>query len=287
MPFNGKLIAMSQATESKLQTAGLLISTATGEVNHIDDQLGAIVRLSPVNKRVLLTLLQQAGKVISRQHLFEAVWPNQVISDDALTRCISDLRSQLKTLSKTEPLIETIPKTGYRWLPAVEAVSTHKQASKRQNNTAWLAQLKPLSIALGLSLILLWGLIGLLYWWSKPSVIPLVILPTEQTGIEVAETIDVAELLKISTRNHTDLQYLSQYAIQSHQGSPFPYFSHEFGVRWFIESHLITTHDKTQLSLNLIDAKTALVIYSSTKQIDAPADIKTQCLNFIDFVAEL
>lgn len=76
------------------------------------------VRLGPVNMKVLVVLLQHSGQVVSREQLFDDVWPNQVVSDDTLTRCISDLRSQLKRLSKngTIKYIETVPKRGYRWL---------------------------------------------------------------------------------------------------------------------------------------------------------------------------
>jgi DNA-binding winged helix-turn-helix (wHTH) protein len=77
---------------------------------------GASVRLGPVNMRVLEALLAGAGDVVSRSDLFKAVWKNQVVSDDALTRCIADIRAELRTFSGQDNWIETLPKRGYRWL---------------------------------------------------------------------------------------------------------------------------------------------------------------------------
>lgn len=41
------------------------------------------------------------------------------MSDDTLTRCISELRTQLGKYSSQSSLIETLPKRGYRWVPPV------------------------------------------------------------------------------------------------------------------------------------------------------------------------
>src|SRR5690606_16906441 len=71
-------------------------------------------------------------EVITRAELFDAVWPNQTVSDDVLTRAVSVIRSQLTKLDPTTKFIETLPKRGYRWIepvnPVVAAVvSFHSQ----------------------------------------------------------------------------------------------------------------------------------------------------------------
>ncbi len=277
-PKNGKLSVMSQSTQSDYKSAGLVFNAATGEVAKARTQQ-VPVRLSPVNKRVLLTLLHNAGQVVSRQQLFDDVWPNQVVSDDALTRCISDLRSQLKPLAAAKKLIETIPKTGYRWLPPLQTLD--------QNHIPERKLFKPIITGIFLSLVLLWGMIGVLVWWSKPTVVPLVILPTEYKHMENGMTINVADQLRASTQQQGELKYLSEYAFEAHKGNPFPYFSHEFGVRWFIESQIQHQSESNSLTLNLIDARTALVIYSTSAKINDEEDIREACETFIQFIASL
>ncbi|VAW34888.1 hypothetical protein MNBD_GAMMA01-45 [hydrothermal vent metagenome] len=276
---------MSQERDIYFRTANMLINSNTGEVSSKKQKL----RLSPVNSRVLNVLLQEAKKAVSRQQLFDGVWPNQVVSDDALTRSISDLRSQLKSVTTTEPLIETIPKVGYRWLPVVELNTESPNTSEPVKTTLWLKHFKPMLMALAVLTILLWGLLGVLYLGSKSTSMPLIILPTEhiQPPNSASPKADVSAWLKQAVMEQDNMQYLSGYALQSHAGSPFPYYSHEFGVRWFIESQISQKTDQRSLTLNLIDAKTALVIYSqqhSFKQVD---ELKAHCNEFVAFVSQL
>lgn len=98
------------------QTAGWRVYPSSGQLQRASDEL----RLGPVAMQVLVALLDRPGQVVTRTELFDLVWKNQEVSDDALTRCISDLRAMLGHHQTDAPLIQTLPKRGYRWLPAVE-----------------------------------------------------------------------------------------------------------------------------------------------------------------------
>lgn len=256
-----------QTHVSQFQTAGLIISPNAGEVR----QGKQSIRLSPVNMRVLMVLIEHAGKTVTRQEIFDQVWPNQVVSDDALTRAIADLRSHLKPLSTDSTLIKTRPKVGYSWQPAVRPLSADNQPQSK-----WLRTLLGY-IAL---FILAVGLVyGFLNWQFKTEPVALVILPTETTQTNWAA--DAA--LQQAVLKTDDLNYLSDHAFYAHKGNPYPYFSHEFGVRWFIESKL----DNNALTLQLVDARTALVIYSEEHSIETKDELTRKAREFIQFVAEL
>jgi DNA-binding winged helix-turn-helix (wHTH) protein/TolB-like protein len=109
---------MKMHTPYHYQTANLRIFPSTGQVQRQLEE----IRLGPINMQVLITLLDRHGQVVSRNELFELVWKNQVVSDDTLTRCISDLRTLLGHHQTNVPLIQTLPKRGYRWLPEVHVV---------------------------------------------------------------------------------------------------------------------------------------------------------------------
>ena len=278
---------MDQDNKQYTNSAGLIINIKTGEVSNSKQKL----RLSPVNSRVLNVLLLGAKNAISRQQLFDAVWPNQVISDDALTRCISDLRSQLKGLATSDPLIETIPKVGYRWLPDIETAVPDKNTTINSDNSTsfWSQNLKPMLTAFVTLVIILWGLLGWFYFSSKPSTTPVVILPTKssQTTHSTDNPFDVSAYLKSAVVNQNNMQYLSNFAIESYSGNPFPYYSHQFGVRWFIESHISKNNNQNTLTLNLIDAKTALVVYSQQHRFEQASELKTLCQKFVFFVSKI
>ena len=63
---------------------------------------------------VLVCLAERAGEVVSRETLNEQVWGNLVVTDQAVTNCISELRHHLGDDRAAHRVIETIPKRGYR-----------------------------------------------------------------------------------------------------------------------------------------------------------------------------
>lgn len=279
--------AMQANNNDNYHTAQLIISAASGEIKGTNQQS---TRLGPVPLRVLLLLLKNAGQICSRQQLFDAVWPNQVISEDALTKCISDLRTQLKPLTPETPLIHTIPKKGYRWLPSVQLGHADIEQSLSSNVTSpWLNRIKLMALGLVAFWLLTWGWLATLSLLNQPSTTPLVILPTQFTNPKQRPfdplAMDVATLLKNAALQHDDLPFLSQHAIESHQGSPFPHFKHEFGVQWFIESEVQITDSQIQVTLNLVDAKTALVTHSTQQAFVNQEQLTAMCQEFIHFIA--
>jgi DNA-binding response OmpR family regulator len=53
------------------------------------------VELRPKSFSVLCHLMENAGRLVPRDELVDAIWPNISVGDDALTHCISELRSAL------------------------------------------------------------------------------------------------------------------------------------------------------------------------------------------------
>ena len=65
------------------------------------------VRLTPKASAVLKVLVTHAGKPVTKEELFASVWNDTVVSDDALTSCIQQLRRALADDSKQPRFIET------------------------------------------------------------------------------------------------------------------------------------------------------------------------------------
>ena len=74
----------------------------------------------------LSVLLERHGKLVSKQDLMNAVWPESVVEENNLDRNISTLRKALGEQSTGEPFIETVPRVGYRFIAPVSiATSNH------------------------------------------------------------------------------------------------------------------------------------------------------------------
>lgn len=82
-------------------------------------------QIEPRVMQVLVCLASRPNEVLSRQMLFDLVWADTVVCEEALTRTISELRRVFRDDTKTPRVIETIRKGGYRLIapitPAVEA----------------------------------------------------------------------------------------------------------------------------------------------------------------------
>ena len=75
---------------------------------------GSAVRLEPKVMEVLVCLASHAGKVASKETILKAVWVDTFVSDDVLTRAISELRRAFEDDPRDPTFIETISKRGYR-----------------------------------------------------------------------------------------------------------------------------------------------------------------------------
>jgi DNA-binding winged helix-turn-helix (wHTH) protein len=82
---------------------------------------GGSLRLEPRVMAVLTELARHRGRVVSRQELHDTIWPDVVVTDYTLNRCIYRLRRALDRVAGNgdgpgSELIETLPKRGYRLL---------------------------------------------------------------------------------------------------------------------------------------------------------------------------
>src|SRR3954465_7078388 len=69
------------------------------------------IRLRPKSFEVLRYLAERAGRTVPKEELIAAIWPSVTVSEESLTRCISDIR--LAIGDPAHKIIKTLPKRGY------------------------------------------------------------------------------------------------------------------------------------------------------------------------------
>jgi adenylate cyclase len=74
------------------------------------------IKLTRKAAGVLGLLVARAGQPVTKQELFAGVWRNSVVSDDALTTCIQELRKALGDDAKQPSYIETRHRYGYAFV---------------------------------------------------------------------------------------------------------------------------------------------------------------------------
>jgi adenylate cyclase len=107
------------------QFNGYVLDVARGCLRTGDREIG----LRPKSFEVLCCLVENADRLVTKDKLFEAVWPNVVVSDEALTQCISEVREAIGDRRQT--MIKTMPRRGYRFVAHVSQDDPTEYAGAR------------------------------------------------------------------------------------------------------------------------------------------------------------
>ena len=234
---------------------------------------------------MLSLLLARHGHLVSRTEIFDAVWTNQAVSDDTLTRAMSDIRTELKRLTGRDGHIETIPKRGYRWPASVETVTAPTASPHGELATVDEPGKKPHLLlktrllryaAIGIGYLLGFLLLVSVGTWlldrlsgrSDPVV---AVLPTGSESSDVELAMAVEDRLYESLLELDEVALLSRAVVDSRQASPFPYFFFEFDARWVIESEIRAMPEGRYLGLSLVDARTGIVLFETGEYLASPA----------------
>ena len=80
---------------------------------------GAPVPLTPRAFELLLFLVQNPGRLLTKDQIMQTVWPGSYVEEANLTVSISVLRKALGEKEGVQRYIETVPKKGYRFIAPV------------------------------------------------------------------------------------------------------------------------------------------------------------------------
>jgi DNA-binding winged helix-turn-helix (wHTH) protein/TolB-like protein len=103
----------------------------------------AVQSLRPKTIDVLKYLVENAGRLASKEEILRVVWPNVVVSDDSLVQCITELRQVFGADGHT--LIRTVPKRGYVFEGVVQRAS--KEAAATSSGADKIGAEAPLAAA--------------------------------------------------------------------------------------------------------------------------------------------
>ncbi len=80
----------------------------------------AVLTATPRQLDLLSYLATRPGQLVTRDELFQQLWPDVIVSDNALTQLVSDLRQVLGDASSAPRYVQTVARRGYRFIAAVE-----------------------------------------------------------------------------------------------------------------------------------------------------------------------
>ena len=267
---------------------------------------GSEIVIRPKTFAVLRYLVENSGRLVSKDELFAAVWSNLAITDDVLVQSVGELRRALG--EDGTRLIRTVPRRGYRFETEVSFVASTDQSSDaallsgasptlrqptdggtHELSISLTRNLAPLSrrlfAVLILALVFAAGAAGIAIQWkfsmypeiaAKPAI---AVLPwVNQSGDSTRDyfsdglTQDIISALG----RFSALTVLSWNAVQPYKAKPASpeEIGRALAVSYLVEGSVRQTDDRIRVTAQLVDARQGRVLWSA--HFDEPlADVFT------------
>lgn len=185
------------------------------------------LRLRPKSFEVLRYLLEHAGSVVSKDELLAAVWPKVTVTEDSLTRCVSEIRQALG--SAGEQIVKTVPRRGYLLDAPVSPGAAPKNTDERT-----IAGQNP----------------------DEPflAVLPFVNLSSEVDQEYFCDALTEDLITELS--RFTDLRVIARHSVFQYKGKAIDMrqVGRELGVRYVLEGSVRRTTERIRVSAQLADA---------------------------------
>lgn len=233
-----------------------------------------VINVEPKAMQVLVCLAGQTEEVVTKERLIREVWTDTFVTDDVLTRCISELRRAFNDDSKDPRVIQTIPRVGYRLIAPVQS-ATEEAVRGRQRTRGLLVALAG---AFALALLLFASNVGGVRRWlwrrgPAPKIQSLVVLPLENLSRDpeqdyfadgMTEEL-ITELTKISA-----LHVISRRSAIYYKGTKktLPQIAQELGVDGVIEGTVQRSGDRVRVSAQLVEGRTDHHLWADTYDRD-------------------
>ena len=132
-------------------------------------QDGAPIPLTSKVFDLLLYLIENPGRTLSKDELMSAIWPDTVVEESNLTQNISILRRALGDVRGENAFIATIPGQGYRFVAEVGTDTPTLAEPAAAGEQPAIDRRFPFVIAGVLAILIISGVISALYIYRTPG----------------------------------------------------------------------------------------------------------------------
>jgi TolB-like protein/DNA-binding winged helix-turn-helix (wHTH) protein len=249
---------------------------------------GVKIKLQEQPFRVLVTLLQHIGHVVTREELRRELWPTDtfVDFDHGLNAAVKRLRDALEDSAENPLFIETLPRHGYRFITA-----TVPDAPQRKTNNSFLR-----TWSLGLVAVTILVVAALLFavdagglrskvlsrTATQPQIRSLAVLPLTNISADpeqeyfadgMTEEL-ISELSRIGSLKVISRSSVMQY--KEARKKPLPQIGRELGVDAVIEGSVLRAGNRVRIVTHMIYAPTDQTLMAETHEGDLSDILKIQ-----------
>ncbi len=96
------------------------------------------VHLAPKTYDVLVALVRRAGHLVTKRELLDRIWPEVFVEEGILTVHVASLRKALGDMGRLPWYIETVSRSGYRFIAPLAHAGTGNRAGT--DGSPWFRQ---------------------------------------------------------------------------------------------------------------------------------------------------
>ena len=228
-------------------------------------QAGQEIHLEPVVLKLLVYLIANRTRLVTRDELMDTVWGDTVISESALTKAVARLRKALDDDSAAPRYLETVRSRGYRFVAEVEEIEQQDSLDSASGKTRPRAVRRGLVAGAAAVVVLI---VLAVSWLRGPqvetpqaeairslAVLPLSNLtgdPEQGYYVDGIQDLLITELSQLPGLRVTSRQSTKRYR-DSHL--PATDIAKELGVDALVEGSLLREGSKIEVTIQLIDGR--------------------------------
>ena len=203
------------------------------------------VELRPKSFEVLCYLVENAGRLVTKEELLNTVWPNVVVTEESLSRCVSDVRKAIN--DSRQKIIKTVPGRGYRF---AALVSQEADTGKISTIAAALAaDTSAGSDAVGRPEMPIAG-------WPSVAVLPFANFSGDPQQEYFCDGITEDVITELS--RFSELSVIARNSTFRYKGKTIDtrQIGRELGVRYVLEGSIRRDGNRVRINAQLVDAAT-------------------------------
>jgi Tol biopolymer transport system component/DNA-binding winged helix-turn-helix (wHTH) protein len=140
---------------------GFTLDGATRRLRRGEEELS----LEPKSFRLLEFLIENRDRVLGKEEIFQVVWNETSVTDNALTRAVAQIRKALEDDPRQPRFIETLPTVGYRFIGKLTTEEPPPSAKPMARKSPRI----PVWAVIALAVLTATGLAAWRFW-PRPSV---------------------------------------------------------------------------------------------------------------------
>jgi TolB-like protein/DNA-binding winged helix-turn-helix (wHTH) protein/tetratricopeptide (TPR) repeat protein len=237
------------------------------------------IPLAPKVFETLVLLVENRGKILTKEELLARIWPDTFVEENSLARNISVLRRALGDGENGSRFILTVPKRGYRFVADVEVIEPDGRAAKAAAKPAEAPgavtaakpkrSLTPFLVAIAASVVLVLAVAAFLPgawrerlrdYFAGSKIQSLAVLPLENLSGDVAQEYfadGMTDALITDLAKIHSLRVISRTSTIQYKGTskPVPQIARELGVDAVVEGTVLRSGNQVRVTAQLVRAQ--------------------------------